>query len=342
MKKITTIVIVLALLLALLAGCAPKQKPGVNGETEVDRGIVKVGLGQKIMIENSKDLEENAYAKTDNLMIAAGFDKEGRVVTVSIDTILTTIIFDKELQIINDFTQPQKTIKEQSGQGDVNKEWAVKAEALEKWMIGKTAKQIKELIESNDKELAAIVVINKETGFQDVLEEAYNNAFEVKGVEKVGLGQYTTIAKSKSMGINADKSERLPFGQTDTIMAAIALDSKGRIVKTIFDDAQTKVMLDKEGKIISDKKAEYKTKGELKEEYKPEEIITVKKEWYQQMEALADWTKGKNLKEVAAIKLKEQDANHPAVPDEEQLKGDISISIEGFLAALQKAADNAK
>ena len=71
-----------------------------------------------------------------------------------------------------------------------------------------------------------------------------------------------------------DDKETLPTAQVDHTIAATAFDDDGKVVATIIDVVQTKVKIhDKEGKLLSDKTAEFKSKKELGDEYGKEETI---------------------------------------------------------------------
>ena len=58
-------------------------------------------------------------------------------------------------------------------------------------------------------------------------------------------------------------TRRLCRLQVDHTIAATAFDDDGKVVATIIDVVQTKVKYDKEGKLLSDKTAEFKSKKEL-------------------------------------------------------------------------------
>ena len=66
------------------------------------------------------------------------------------------------------------------------------------------------------------------------------------------------------------------------------------------------------------------------------------KEWFEQIAALEQWMKGKTVDQVMAMKTTQKDANHPAVPNEADLTSSVTISVDGFLRALDKASKNAK
>ncbi|PKM49637.1 MAG: hypothetical protein CVV02_14885 [Firmicutes bacterium HGW-Firmicutes-7] len=157
------------------------------------------------------------------------------------------------------------------------------------------------------------------------------------GIVKVGIGQHTAIAKSKDLGTDAEGKEVLPLGQVDTVIVAAGFDKDGKVVTVTIDNAQTKVNFDNALQLTSDLTAELKTKQELKEEYGMIKASTIEKEWFQQADELGKWMVGKTIEEIKAMKTVEKDAAHPAVPDVPELTSLVTISIEGYVAALEEA-----
>ncbi len=168
-----------------------------------------------------------------------------------------------------------------------------------------------------------------------------SSADEGTGIVKLGIGQNTSIAKSKDLGVDAEGKEVLPLGQVDTVIVAAAFDKDGKVVKVTIDNAQTKVKFDKDLQVTSDKAAEYKTKVELGDEYGMIKASSIKKEWYQQIAELEKWMIGKTVEEVKAMKTVNKDATHPAVPDVAELTSLVTVSIQDYVAALEEAYTNA-
>lgn len=156
------------------------------------------------------------------------------------------------------------------------------------------------------------------------------------GIAKMGLGHITTIAKSKDLD-----GDVLPLGQVDTIIAAVAFDKDGKVVKVTIDNAQTKVNFDKDLQVTSDLAAEYKTKVELGSEYGMIKASKIQKEWFEQIAELEKWMIGKTVDEIKAMKVKKVDDAHPSVPDEAELTSLVTVSIEGYVAAVEEAYNNA-
>ena len=160
-------------------------------------------------------------------------------------------------------------------------------------------------------------------------------------IAKIGLGHITSIAKSTDLGVK-DGQDVLPFGQVDTVIAAVAFDKDGKVVKVTIDNAQTKVNFDKNLKLTSDPRAEYKTKVELGDAYGMAKASSIKKEWYQQIAELEKWMAGKTVAEIKGMKTVQRDESHPAVPDVAELKSLVTVSVQDYIAAVEEAYKNAK
>ena len=157
-----------------------------------------------------------------------------------------------------------------------------------------------------------------------------------QGTVKLGLGSVTSIAKSKDATAEAPAE-----AQADTTIVAVVLDKDGKILDVSIDTAQTKVEFDADMKVTSDKEAAIMTKKELGHAYGMSERSEIGKEWFEQIAALEDWMIGKTVEEVKNMKVKERDASHTHVPDVPELTSSVTISVQDYIAALEKAAANA-
>jgi uncharacterized protein YuzE len=156
-------------------------------------------------------------------------------------------------------------------------------------------------------------------------------------IAKIGLGHITSIKSSKDLGTDKDGKEVLPLGQVDTVIAAVAFDKDGKVVKVTIDNAQTKVEFNKDLTLKSDVKAEGKTKVELGDNYGMKKASAIGKEWYQQIAELEKWMVGKKVDEIKAMKTVKKDDAHPAVPDIADLKSSVSVSVQDYIAAVEEA-----
>lgn len=372
MKKVLLIALVLIFALSIFAGCAPKAPATAPAPAApaapaaepaaADGSIVKLGLGHITSIGSSTDLgskdgkEVLPLGQVDTVMAAVGFDKDGKVVSVTIDNAQTKVNFDNKLQVTSDLKAENKTKVElgdaygMSKASSIKKDWYQQIAELEKWMVGKTVTDIKAMkVVVKDEAHPAIPDVAELTSLvtltvQDyivVVEEAFANAIDVTGGVKVGLGHNIDVSKSVGLG-SKDGKEVLPLAQVDTVMAATAFDKDGKVVGTIIDNAQTKVNFDNTGKVTSDKKAAYQTKAEIKEGYGMIKASTIGKEWYQQADALGKWMVGKSVAEIKAMKVVAKDAVHPSVPDVAELTSLVTVSVEHYIAAVEEGFAKAK
>lgn len=166
-------------------------------------------------------------------------------------------------------------------------------------------------------------------------EQPENKPVNTDGITKIGLGHVTSIGKSKDL--EGDSA----LGQVDTVIAAVAFDGNGKVVKVTIDNAQTKVNFDKDLQVTSDLSSEYKTKVELGDEYGMIKGSTIKKEWYEQIAELEKWMIGRTVEEIKAMKVKERDAAHPSVPDVPELTSLVTITIQDYIAAVEEAYNTA-
>ncbi len=356
MKKSLALVLVLALAVVSLAGC--------TGGAPATPTATKVGLGNITSIAKSKDYsvdatgkETLASAQVDTVMAAVAFDKDGKVFSVKIDTAQTKVNFDKAMKVTSDKAAHIKSKVELGDEyamkavSTIGKNWFEQIAELEKWMVGKTVDEIKALkVKQRDAshvavpdvpELTSLVTITVEE-YLEAVEEAWEEAKDVQGAVKVGLGVETSIAKSKDYSVDAAGKETLPAAQVDTVMTATAFDKDGKVVGVVIDTAQTKVNYDKDGKVTSDKAAHVPSKVELGDAYAMKAVSTIGKNWFEQIAELEKWMVGKTVDEIKALKVKQRDASHVAVPDVPELTSLVTITVEEYLEVVEKAYNTAK
>ncbi len=156
----------------------------------------------------------------------------------------------------------------------------------------------------------------------------------------LGLGIINSIAKSKGYAVDDDGNETLPLGQVDTVIAAALFDAEGRVVDVIIDTAQTRVNFDEEFQVTSDLSAPGKTKVELGSDYGMGRVSEIGKEWFEQIAELEKWMVGKTVEEIKAMPVKEKDEAHPAVPDDPELSSLVTITVQDYIEAIEKAYNN--
>jgi len=342
MKKSFALILAMSLVVGLLAvsGCAK------------DEGAVKMGLGITTSIDKSSDATEdsNAQAQVDTTFAAVSFDAEGNIVGVQIDVAQVRVAFDEDMQVTNR-DAALKTKKElgddynMRGQSEIGKEWFEQIAAFEEWMIGKNIDDVLNMdVKERDashthvpdvEELTSSVTITVQD-YLKAVEKAWENAIEVEGLKTLGLGHDLSIASSTDATEDSNAQ-----AQVDATIAATGFDGDGKVVGTIIDTAQTRVAYDEDGK-VSNRDAALKTKKELGDDYNMKGRSEIGKEWFEQMAAFEEWMVGKTIDEITGLEVQERDASHTHVPAVEELTSSVTITVEGYLNAVEKASANAE
>lgn len=164
-----------------------------------------------------------------------------------------------------------------------------------------------------------------------------NGTSQTGGNVTTGLGIVTKIDKSKAAAADTEG-----LAQVDSVIAAVTLDSGGKIIACSIDNAQTKINFSANGELTGDLSAEIKSKRELGEDYGMKKASGIGKEWYEQAAAFSQWTIGKTVAEVKGLKTKKVDDAHPQVPDVPELTASVTITVGDYITAIEKAAANAK
>ncbi|MBR6519315.1 MAG: hypothetical protein IKT63_06560 [Oscillospiraceae bacterium] len=346
MKKVFALALAAALALSMVA-CGSSE-PAAPAEPEV----FKTGMGTVISASVANEDVENekgASAQINTNIVVATFDKDGKVVSATIDVAQQKAAFDMDGKLAGEVDLRTKCEKGDDygmrGVSAIGKEVNEQYAALAEYFVGKTVEEIKAMPtferDANHtavpdvEELKSSVTITV-ADYVAALEEAYNTAIETKGVPaKTGLG--TVI--SASVTEEDKENEKGASVQINTNMMAVALDENGVIVAAILDVAQQKAAFDLEG-VAGE--VDLRTKVEKEGDYGMKGVSGIGKEYFEQAKALTDWMTGKTVEEVLAMPTYERDANHTACPDVEDLKSSVTITVGDYLKALEEAAAMAK
>lgn len=136
----------------------------------------------------------------------------------------------------------------------------------------------------------------------------------------------TSLAKS------TDAGEKDGVAEVDATVVAVTVDSKGKIQKCIIDAVQAQIYFDKKGQLITPPTTLFKTKNELGDAYDMKKVSGIGKEWYEQAWAFAKYVEGMTAEQIKGIKVDEK--NYATQTD---LKASVTISIGGFMKAIEKA-----
>ncbi|MBR5636773.1 MAG: hypothetical protein IKW81_07600 [Pseudobutyrivibrio sp.] len=145
-----------------------------------------------------------------------------------------------------------------------------------------------------------------------------------------GLGTSVSIADSKDPADGEDGT-----AQVDATIAAVTVDSEGKVVECKIDIAQTKIGVSANGKITSDLNAEYPSKRELGDSYGMKKASVIGKEWYEQADAFAAWTVGKTASEISGMSIDQ------GLAGDADLAASVSIHVTGFQSAVLEAINKA-
>ncbi len=145
-----------------------------------------------------------------------------------------------------------------------------------------------------------------------------------------GIG--TTVSIDSSADATADAEG---VAQVDATIAAVTVDSNGKVAECVIDIAQTKIGISADGKITSDTAAEYPSKRELGDDYGMKAVSTIGKEWYEQADAFAAWAVGKTADEITNMSVEQ------GLASDADLAASVSIHVTGFQAAVVEAMNSA-
>lgn len=166
----------------------------------------------------------------------------------------------------------------------------------------------------------------EETAPEAPAEEAPAEEVPAEAAYKLGLG----------VSLNMDSS-KTGNAQVDATTAAVILDEQGKIVAVKIDVAQNKMDIT-DGAVDTEK--EFLTKTELGDDYNMVKFSDATLEWYEQAKNFTDYATGKTAEELRATETKTNDEGHNVFVDE-TLYASVSISIDGMINVIAKAADNA-
>ncbi|MEG0566560.1 MAG: hypothetical protein RR590_10125 [Hungatella sp.] len=306
-------------------------------------GGLKTGMAVITSLKSSKDAgDKDGKAQADSTVVALVLDADGKIVSCSIDDAQSKMGFTKEGKVVmTDAFKTKRESKEEYGMkaaSGIGKEWYEQADAMEQYVIGKTAEEVAGIAmdadtKPTDADLTAGVTI-KMGDYIAAITEAANNAKEIgtQPGDKLGLGIVTNMEKSKDAA--SDKDGQCQAYSTYT---AVTMGADGKITAALIDSTQGTVKFDTTGKITTDLTVGVKTKKQLGADYGMKAASGIGKEWDEQAAAMETYLVGKTIEEVSGIAIDED-----TKPKDADLAASVTISIGDFQATVAKAAANAK
>ena len=350
MKKIISMILVLALVLAL-AGCAGTTVVVNNYygtdttettaattpvETEATEpvaaeGAVRTGLAIVTGLgAMDASAEEEGNAEFAITLAAIMVDENDVILDCEIDAIGHKFTFDATGAITSDITAEVLTKNELGDNynmvayGGAIAEWYEQVDAFEAYCIGKTIDEIQNgaLTESGyaaDADLATSATINL-FDYVSALDAAYINA-QVLGAE---AGDELVLSCTTSQADSAQGNAQL---NVDAV--ALTVNGDGVITSCQLDALQGKVAIDENGAVGD---TNVNTKNTLGFDYGMVAWAGAKYEWFEQAANFASYITGKTAAEVEGIAITETTA-----PADADLATSVTISIYGFKALIAKA-----
>lgn len=313
------------LLIGLLAltGCSSKPK---EEETAPGKDY-KIGTAV-LTSEKLADAGEEAGKFEVNTYYATVVLDGDKIASVYIDAAQNTIkVDDKDALVGFEGKGTKKELGDDYNMktyGNAVAEWYEQIESLETWMTGQTLDEVLSM-ETYEKDESHPMVPAEEdlkssvtvdvSAYLKVVEMAVANAVEAKDVVSVGTQSITSASKE---GI-----------EINTTIASVALNSKGEIAYAFIDAAQNKGE-SKAGVVTS--KNLLSSKKQLGSDYNMKEYGNAVAEWDEQIASLEEYAVGLKLSDLLETPLKDGKA------DVEDLKSSVTIGVEGYLQAFDKAA----
>ena len=303
---------------------------------------VEAGIGYSVTFDAAK-------GQADVTVAFAGFDAEGKITDARIDVVQVTVKPGEDGTWTQSGTKTNDNgiiSKLELGKdynmvtyGNAIAEVDAQIEAFADWTVGQTIEELKANVAASHgygvaphADLASSVTIVCHE-FVSALEKAYelrNEAIEVSSKAQAGVGIATSLSSKDGYGeLTVFASGALMDGET---IQAAAIDEIVIQVEQVVAEESTSYQIKEskyyaEGKVLS--------KETLKEAYGMAGRATLG-EWYVQVANLEKYAAGKTIAQLLA---QVGENNKPAEGSE--LAGATSMTVNGYLAALEEAANYA-
>ena len=362
MKKVISVLLLACMLLTLTACGAetPAAEPtaapaeateapaeATEAPAEAAEAEYKLGMGVSVSLDSS----DTNLAQVDATVATVVTDSEGKIVLCRIDCAQNKMdVTGGQVDAAATFTTKRdlKYDYNMVKYSNATLEWFEQVENLEKWVVGKTAEDIKN-IETKineegysvavDEELYASCSISLEA-FQDAIVKACNDekgsTFTTADAFTLGVSAISNAADSVSA---ADSDDGNAMVKMYTEFGAAAVGSDGKILAALTDAIQPKITVSADGEILN--KDFTATKRELGDDYNMVKYGNAIAEWDAQAKAFADYTVGKTADEVMGLETT-TNAEGYQVSTDETLLASCTMAINGMQAAIATAVNNAR
>ncbi len=323
MKKISSLLLVVLMIISVVVSIYFIKADGT----------FKLGLGVYSAYKSATDVTDSANGVGSYVTTAAAvlLDEDGRVIKCEIDTAEVVGEFTAEGKFVSKTEFNTKgELKENYGMSKIGKtEWYKQADAFEKQVVGKTAKDIASLMANDGRGNADVMAAGCTiyvTDFVKAVDAAISNAKTSESTADDIL-RLALITSLKGTDATDKAAGALEF---ETTFAAVTLDSDSKITACANDCLAVKFSFDKDGKISGEYVGEVKSKATLKEDYGMS--AAGKTEWYKQAAAFDAACVGKTSAEVAGL----MGTDYKGV--EAVQSAGCTIYVSGMVQVITKAA----
>jgi len=149
---------------------------------------------------------------------------------------------------------------------------------------------------------------------------------------KTGMGIISDASGSKDATADANGSAAV-----NSYVAAVTIDSSGKIIKCKLDQAQTKIEFSNKGEVVTPLDSIFASKQDMGAAYGMKKGSGIGKEWNEQATAFAQYCEGKTVDEIKGIAV-----NDKGEPTGADLTSSVTITVTTFMAVVEKAVANAQ
>lgn len=151
--------------------------------------------------------------------------------------------------------------------------------------------------------------------------------------DQIRTGLYVSVNMTGSKDATAEKDGTASLEYS---IYAVAVDADNVIVDAVVDMIQVKVGFTAAGVLTADTAAVFASKNELKDAYGMRKASSIGREWFEQMEGLCEYVKGKKVEDLKGIALTENGKAADA-----DLAASVTLAISGDIDGIIAAAANA-
>ena len=291
MKKILTLVLVFSLC-ALMFGCksgGDEQSTPTQKEQEYRLGFASIP---------SKAGTDVAFKA---VFAAVVTDKDGKIVKCVLDEADASPDMDDFSASVGKEFPTKNALGDDYGMSSaspINKEWNEQAKAFCDYCVGKTPEQIEKGLGDDGKiaDLQASCTVYAGT-FVQCVKQACQNAgtpFAAKGEVLLGISVNCTLSSSSAVA-DGDEDGEAVF---TCVTAATAAGADGKVHQTYIDEIESRIVFDTEGNSLENPEYTPVSKQTQGKDYGMAGASSISKEWNEQVNALADYCKGKTSKQI--------------------------------------------